>query len=161
MKNQAYFIILLLFSACKGLNNTEKNLTHQKIISQIEQSIDQWHQAAADADFKTYFDLMTPDAVFVGTDASEVWSKKDFMTFAKPYFEQGKAWDFKKINRHIYLDDQHPDFAWFDETLHTWMGVCRGSGVMVYKDKDWRIRHYVLSMTVPNAKIKQVMHIIK
>ena len=161
MKNQAYFIILLLFSACKGLNNTEKNLTHQKIISQIEQSLNQWHQAAADADFKTYFDLMTPDAVFVGTDASEVWSKKDFMTFAKPYFEQGKAWDFKKINRHIYLDDQHPDFAWFDETLHTWMGVCRGSGVMVYKDKDWRIRHYVLSMTVPNAKIKQVMHIIK
>ena len=136
-------------------------MTHQKIISQIEQSIDQWHQAAADADFKTYFDLMTPDAVFVGTDASEVWSKKDFMTFAKPYFEQGKAWDFKKINRHIYLDDQHPDFAWFDETLHTWMGVCRGSGVMVYKDKHWRIRHYVLSMTVPNAKIKQVMHIIK
>lgn len=160
MKNKA-FLILLLFSACKGLNSTEKNLDHQKIVSQIEQSIDQWHQAAADADFKTYFDLMTPDAVFVGTDASEVWSKKDFMAFAKPYFEQGKAWHFKKINRHIYLDKQHPDFAWFDETLHTWMGICRGSGVIVYKNKHWRIRHYVLSITVPNTKIKQVIRVIK
>lgn len=128
--------------------------------SKISQTLDRWHKAAADADFKTYFDLLSDDAVFVGTDASEVWDKQSFMKFSKPYFDKGKAWNFKKINRHIYLNDAQT-IAWFDETLNTWMGVCRGSGVLQKKDTVWRIKHYVLSLTVPNDKMKEVMSVIQ
>jgi hypothetical protein len=39
--------------------------------------------------------------------------------------------------------------AWFDE-LSTQMKICRGSGVLVKIGNDWKIKHYVLSMTVPN-----------
>jgi len=44
----------------------------------IEQTINQWHKAAETANFETYFNLMTEDAVFVGSDASEVWNYKAF-----------------------------------------------------------------------------------
>ena len=43
---------------------------------QLALVIDQWHKAASDANFKTYFELMTEDAVFIGTDANEYWNKQ-------------------------------------------------------------------------------------
>jgi hypothetical protein len=30
------------------------------------------------------------------------------------------------------------------------MKICRGSGVLVKIDGKWKIKHYVLSMTIPN-----------
>ena len=163
MKKNINLILLLLItvSACEFSVeiNTEKEQEKDK--NSIDKTLDDWHQAATDADFDTYFSLMDDDAVFVGTDASEVWSKKEFMDFAKPYFDKGKAWSFKKMKRNIYFDESHPKIAWFDETLDTWMGVCRGSGVLVKKNQQWLIKHYVLSMTIPNDKVKEVIEVVK
>jgi hypothetical protein len=47
--------------------------------------------------------------------------------------------------------------AWFDELLDTQMKICRGSGVLVKIDGEWKIQHYVLSMTVPNDVTDQVV----
>ena len=44
--------------------------------SKINGVLDQWHIAAAQANFDKYFGLMTDDAVFIGTDATENWSIK-------------------------------------------------------------------------------------
>ena len=41
------------------------------------------------------------------------------------------------------------------------MGVCRGSGVLKKKDGVWKIEHYVLSLTVPNDNIQDVIQINK
>lgn len=111
--------------------------------------LDQWHKAAAVADAKSYFGAMTEDAIYVGTDASEHWNKTQFQAFAKPYFDRGNAWDFKPLERHIYISKDKKT-AWFDELLDTWMKVCRGSGVLVKIGNEWKIKHYVLSMTIPN-----------
>jgi hypothetical protein len=127
---------------------------------ELDSLLDTWHRAAAESDFNQYFNLMAADAVFVGTDASEVWTKDAFMNFSKPYFKEGNAWNFKKIKRNIYLD-KTSQTAWFNETLDTWMGVCRGSGVMQYNNNQWKIKHYVLSLTVPNEKINKVISVIK
>ncbi len=51
--------------------------------------------------------------------------------------------------------------AWFDELLDTWMGVCRGSGVLVKNGDSWKIKQYVLSLTVPNSNIDEVIKINK
>jgi hypothetical protein len=40
--------------------------------------------------------------------------------------------------------------AWFDELLNTQMKICRGSGVLVKIGQEWKIKQYVLSMTIPN-----------
>lgn len=39
------------------------------------------------------------------------------------------------------------------------MKACRGSGVLEKEGKEWKIKHYVLSMTVPNDATDQVIPI--
>ena len=39
------------------------------------------------------------------------------------------------------------------------MKICRGSGVLVQENQQWKIKHYVLSMTVPNEKTDEVVKI--
>ncbi len=126
----------------------------------INDMLDNWHLGATNADSTLYFDLMANNSIYVGTDKSEVWSKRDFLNFAAPYFAKGKAWAFTKIDRNIYSKD-YVNVAWFDEVLDTWMGPCRGSGV-VTKDENgqWKVQHYILSVAVDNEDINDYIEII-
>jgi hypothetical protein len=129
-----------------------------KETASINAMLDGWHKAAATANFNDYMNAMTDDAIFIGTDATENWNKKDFMAFAKPYFDKGKAWSFTALERHVYFDKSRKT-AWFDELLNTQMKICRGSGVLVKEGKVWKIKHYVLSMTIPNNNVDEVIKI--
>lgn len=122
--------------------------------------IDQWHQAASKADFDTYFNLMTTPGVFVGTDTHEHWDLSSFKDFSKPYFDRGKAWSFKSVERHLY-ENESREVVYFDELLETQMGICRGSGVVLLKDGAWKIAHYVLSITVPNDEVSTLLQLKK
>ena len=126
--------------------------------ARIEAVLDAWHQAASDADFGTYFGLMTEDAVFVGTDATENWQLPEFKAYARPHFDKGRAWSFTPVERHIYLDEAE-NFAWFDELLDTQMKLCRGSGVLKKVGGDWKVAHYVLSLAVPNDKVGELIRL--
>jgi ketosteroid isomerase-like protein len=132
-----------------------QNVDHKKSAHLL---LDQWHEAAAQADFDTYFSLMTSDAVFIGTDATENWQLADFKAFSKPYFDQGKAWSFSAIERNVYLTDS---IIYFDELLDTQMGICRGSGVIKMEDGNWKIAHYVLSIAVPNDQVSTLTQLKK
>lgn len=124
----------------------------------VNQLVDLWHKAASEANFKQYFDLMEDDAIFIGTDATEYWNKQEFVNYAKPHFDKGKAWSFTTLERHIYFDSTG-NTAWFDELLDTQMKICRGSGILVKTGGRWKIKHYVLSMTIPNETSKSVITI--
>jgi hypothetical protein len=135
------------------------NVTAQENLkTQINMTLNGWHRAAAEANFKTYFDALTEDAVFIGTDATEYWSKPAFQAYAKTYFDKGKAWSFTALERHIYFSEDKKT-AWFDELLDTRMKICRGSGVLVFVNNQWKIKHYVLSMTIPNDNTDEVIKI--
>ena len=123
----------------------------------IEALATNWHQAAANADSTVFFGSMADDAIYIGTDKTEHWTKAEFLGFAAPYFARGKAWDFNATERHIFYDPNQ-QVAYWDEMLHTWMGPCRGTAV-VKRDgvNGWKIAHYTLSMTVPNEKVQEVM----
>lgn len=124
----------------------------------ISQSLDAWHGAAASANFEAYFELMTEDAVFIGTDAGENWQRNAFIDYAKPHFDSGKAWSFTAVERNIYVDKES-NLAWFDELLDTQMKICRGSGVLRKEDGKWKIIHYVLSLVVPNEYVNDVVQL--
>lgn len=158
MKLQIFvFVSLLVVTSCM---QTEKASKEEYINSKEEISslLDNWHKAAAEAKYANYFKLMDSISVFVGTDASEIWSKEQFAEFSKPYFDKGEAWSFEAIDRNIYFG-KHNDVAWFDEVLDTWMGLCRGSGVLEASEGEWVIRHYVLSVAIPNEVIREVVEI--
>ena len=129
-----------------------------KETAKINSVLDNWHKAAAEAKFDNYMSSLTDDAIYIGTDATENWNKKEFMAFAKPYFDKGKAWSFTALERHVYLDKSGKT-AWFDELLNTQMKICRGSGVLEKIKGEWKIKHYVLSMTIPNDNMNEVIKI--
>lgn len=146
------FFICIIFVFCLPL--AAQNTTLQMAAT----TIDAWHKAAFEADFDTYFSLMTPTGVFVGTDAAEHWENKAFRDFSKPYFNAGKAWSFTSLDRHLYTNGT---LVWFDELLETQMGICRGSGVLELEGNEWKIAHYVLSIAVPNDKVSSLLEMKK
>lgn len=118
--------------------------------------LDDWHAAAAAADEARYFGHFAPDAVFLGTDAAERWTVREFRRYAHPYFAKGRAWSFKAVERHLYLSPDR-SVAWFDERLDTPnLGPARGSGVLLRAGRAWKIAHYDLSVPIPNALMKEI-----
>lgn len=146
-------LLFILFSFFTHSINAQTDLKVQ-----VSTMLDAWHKAAAEANYSNYFDAMTDGAVFIGTDAVENWSKAAFQAYAKPYFDKGKAWSFTCIERNIYFNNDQT-LAWFDELLDTRMKICRGSGVVILLKGQWKIKHYVLSMTIPNDTSDEVIKI--
>jgi len=153
-------IFMVVLSSCENKKNDAENANGASEKETINTMLDAWHKSASEAEFDSYFDSMGKASVFIGTDASENWKKKDFKAFSKPFFDRGEAWDFKSLERNVYISAAGKT-AWFDELLDTWMGVCRGSGVLVKTEDGWKIEHYVLSVTIPNEDIDVVIAIKK
>lgn len=146
-------VILLSLAATLALQADER--------TRLNVVLDDWHDAAADADEKRYFAAMAPGFVFLGTDATERWTLEQFRDFAHPYFEKGKAWTFLPRERNVMFS---PDgqTAWFDEKLQSESyGECRGTGVALRMHGKWKIAHYNLTIPIPNDLAKTVVGMIR
>lgn len=152
MKTRIAFLLLVMVGMSVTAQNPDKG--------NINKVLEAWHQAASAADFDAYFGLMTKDAVFIGTDATENWQNEEFRAYSKPHFDKGKAWSFTAVERNVYINDKS-DFAWFDELLDTQMKLCRGSGVLKKVNGEWKIAHYVLSIAVPNENVGALIELKK
>jgi ketosteroid isomerase-like protein len=142
---------LLSFSAYA---NEKIALTTQHNIEHVLKS---FHAAAANADSQAYFNLLTADAVFLGTDATERWEKPAFKAFVEPYFSKGSGWTYTPTAQNISLS-QDGETAFFDELLlNESYGQCRGSGMLRLTAKGWKIAQYNLSIPLPNALAKEVV----
>ena len=154
-------LIILLFICCiyscnqstKPSDGTMNGTVNEQ--KEVNSMLDSFNTAAANADYKTYFNFFTGYAVFTGTDATERWNKKEYMAWAKPYFDKKTTWNFTALERHIYIDPPGTH-AWFDELLNTQMKICRGSGILVKEGNGWKLMQYILSTTVPNELIDSV-----
>ncbi len=160
-------LLFLSFSSCFVMNVNSVQLSQENIENatleeknQLHNFLNQWHKEVATSNFEAYFNKMSSTSIFIGTDAAENWTVQQFKDFSKPYFDSKKTWDFKPLERHIYFNSD-ANIAWFDELLDTWMGVCRGSGVLSKKNGIWKIEHFVLSVVIPNDDIKKVIEIKK
>jgi len=127
----------------------------------IDTLLNRWHKAAATANEAVFFDSsMTADGIYLGTDISERWLRDELKSWAKSAFEKDVAWAFTPKRREIYFNENDPKIAWFEEDLDTWMGPCRGSGVVMKIDGKWKLKHFNLAVAVPNDAIDKYMNII-
>jgi uncharacterized protein (TIGR02246 family) len=131
--------------------------------AQIAAVLDRLNAASTAADGPAYFGLFTPDARFIGTDATERWSLAEFRAYAEPYFARGRGWTYTPTARVITVAPVDCRcIAWFDEELsNASYGQTRGSGVLRLTDDGWKIEQYVLSFAVPNDKADDVVAVIK
>lgn len=118
----------------------------------VGRTLDAFHAAAAAADGERYFGLFAPDAVFIGTDASERWTLAQFRDYALPLFARGTGWVYRPRERHVTLAGLPcACIAWFDELLDSESyGTSRGTGVLVLEGGAWKIAQYALTFPMPN-----------
>lgn len=146
------FKVLLLLPCFLWANNPTQ---------EISKILDDLHLAAAEADGDSYFKLFRPDAIYIGTDATETWTIEEFKRFAKPYFDQGRGWVYTPTDRKVTLSEQG-NTAWFVELLwNEKYGQSRGSGVLVKQTDGWKIAQYHLTFPIPNELAKEITQQIK
>jgi len=152
------FSLLIFFSVAQNdLKLNDRQIDFEKKL--VNSLLNEWHGLAAVGD-TTYFNFFDDNSFYLGTDPKEIWSLQQFKDFALPYFRRGSAWNFKTKKRNLYLGD-YGHYAWFDEILDTWMGLCRGTGVLEKDEHGWKIKHYSLTVLIPNKIIKQYLEILK
>lgn len=159
MKKIVSLIILSSFLIFSNSISAQKKSFYENVQKKnVAKVLDDLNTFAANADFKSYFDLFATESQYIGTDAAEVWTKQEFSEWAKPFFDKKTTWNFKSLKRNIYFS-KDGNYAWFDEILDTQMKICRGSGVLEKIAGKWKIKQYVLSATVPNEVIDEVTKI--
>lgn len=127
----------------------------------INDTLDALHDAASKAQEDRYFRLFSDNAIFLGTDATERWTKEQFRAYAHERFSQGKGWTYTVARRNIFLSHDRRT-AWFDEELNNEKyGPCRGTGVLVREDGHWKIAQYNLTIPVPNDLAETVVKMIR
>ena len=132
-----------------------------RTIQRIESELNDFHDAAARADEVRYFGHFTQEAVFLGTDAGERWTRAQFQTYAHARFRTGQGWTYTPEKRHVTLAADGKT-AWFDEVVRSVKcGPCRGSGVLVHEGGRWKIAQYNLTVPIPNDLLPRVVELIK
>lgn len=113
--------------------------------------LDNFHLAASEANFESYFNLLSEHAIFLGTDGAERWTKKEFMDYVKPHFERGNGWTYIASERKITETTLNSVFIFDEKLFNEKYGYCRGTGVLIKNGSEWKIAQYNLSIPVPNA----------
>ncbi len=132
--------------------------------SRVIAVLDKLHDSAAKAALTDYMRCYAPDAIFLGTDATERWNMTEFSLFCKHHFvERGVGWKYTAIGGRRFVHvAQEGKSAWFDEALwNEKYGECRGTGVMRKTLDGWQIVQYNLTMPVPNALAEKVSQLTR
>lgn len=151
-------VALLLCVACRAplVSSAGAPESAQSAISAV---LDDFHASAARADGARYLGHLSDDAVFLGTDAKERWTKPEFAAFCEPYFSKGQGWTYEPRERHVVVAG---DVAWFDEKLwNDKYGECRGTGALRRAQGEWRIALYSLTLLVPNERAAEVVKLVR
>jgi hypothetical protein len=153
MKNIS-LLILLSFTL---FSSAQSSQSQQTDIAAINKVLDDYHQAAANGEWDIYFNLMSDDGEFIGTDAQERWVKQEF----SQYSSGSNGWVYPPQQRNVNIT---PDglSAWFDEALLSQSyGSSRGSGVLISTAVGWKISQYHLTLPIPNGMVRGITDQIK
>ncbi len=160
MKHLFVPILLVILCACGSLR-APVTADPAEVFSSINQILDHWHTAAARADESAYLELLAEDAVFLGTDPGERWTKEEFAEFVEPYFVQGIGWEYIPSEREIRLSDDGT-LAWFNENLTSVKyGRLRGSGVLRLQDSGWKLLQYNMTFVLRNDATVEVVRQVR
>lgn len=153
--------LLTLFTAAGTLAAQPTAVELERARSDVSAVLDALHTMASEADFDGYFALYAREAVFLGTDATERWTREEFMDYTRARFDTGTGWTYHMLERHVSIA---PDgrTAWFDERLDNEnLGETRGSGALVLEEGRWKIAQYNLTIPIPNEIAREVAQRIR
>lgn len=145
--------LIMAFAIIFSLAAPARAQTSAKEKSAVNTMLNALHDSASKGDWDVYFDLYTDSSIFLGTDATERWTKSDF----KGYAAGSNGWTYEMTERHIFVSDDLQT-AWFDELLENDnLGLTRGTGVLVKKEGEWKFSQYNLTIPVPNSLARSLV----
>lgn len=153
-------LLKLLTAVTLLIGATSVSASENKQWTQAETLLDSLHQSATEANWDRYFSLYLPDAIFIGTDATEHWTMSEFEGYARPT----DGWEYTVHGRTLVpLTTQSGDkVLLFDERLNSASyGLCRGTGTLLLTSSGWKIAQYHLSFPIPNEIAKEITGKIK
>lgn len=156
MKKIITTTVLVAIATLAGTSFAEH---HEGERAAIDAVLDDFHDAAANADANRYLGHLTDEAVFMGTDEWERWPKNpDFTDYVASRFADG-GWSYHSVEREVQI---RRDVAWFDEVVYSEAnGRFRGTGVLVKSGDSWKIAHYAMSFLVFNENWQEVIELTK
>jgi hypothetical protein len=157
------FVLAMSVACTAGDERQSVPFDRAEATAAVSAVLDALHHNASVADEESYFALFAPEAVFLGTDATERWSVDEFRAYAHARFEQGQGWTYilRDGTRNIDFDPTGT-VAWFDEILdNANYGETRGTGAMRWVDGAWRITQYHLTIPVPNDLARALVEMIR
>jgi len=156
-----FFLIFILFIVFSLLLLSSTSDERNQSVRDVNKLLDSFHKAASVADETGYLGCMDDDAVFLGTDGSELWTKNEFALFVKPYFSKGIGWTYIPKDRAVHISQENK-FAWFSEKLfNEKYGELRGTGVLRKNKSGWKIVQYNMVFVIPNSCSKSVVDLMK
>lgn len=153
-------LLKLLTTAILLVGATSVSAGENKQFSQAEALLDNLHQSATEANWNKYFSLYLPDAIFIGTDATEHWTMSEFEGYARPT----DGWEYTVKGRTLvpFTTLTGDKVLVFDELLDSASyGVSRGTGTLLFTSSGWKIAQYHLSFPIPNEIAKEITGRIK
>lgn len=157
----AVFVLSLSLLTTNYAFAKEKPSLASNAVELINNKMDDFHDAADKGDAARYLNHFAKDGVFMGTDDWERWPYEAFSKYVNKHFKEGKGWSYKPIKRHTSVSSQQA-FAWVDEIVESakW-GRFRGTAVLEKIEQDWKLKHYSLTVLVPNESWEAVSDISK
>jgi hypothetical protein len=150
-------LAICMFAASLGASAQQAD---PALTGAVGKFMDGWYDDAAHSR-QAHFDKLAADAVVVGTDEHERWSKGEFKAAVKKRFESKSAFNFKPLQRHVYAS-KDGSLVWLDEVIDTReFGLCKSSAVLRKTSTGFEIVHYELAYVVPNKVAGQVEKLVK
>jgi len=130
-------------------------------IRAVEEVLADFQAAGVEADAERFFGHLAPEAIYLGTDATERHTVEELRARIEPHFAQGTGWTsrLKQANVSVTEDAR---LAWFDARLEREpFGELRASGVLEQRDDVWLIVQYNVSLPIPNEAVRDVVKLIR
>jgi ketosteroid isomerase-like protein len=155
-----FMLVLFLVSSFLVAEGADKSAKPQVAEAEVARVIDDWHLAASQSDEERYFSFMAVNAVFIGIEETERWTRDTLRVALRPDFQSRQMWAFKSSDRRISIS-ANGDAAWFDELLD-WRGQqFRGVGVLIKVGNSWMISQYMLSIPIPKKALPEVFEAVR
>ena len=164
MKKLCIVLIAISLVACNhgdplewGINSSDTTVSHPK--REIAAVLDTMHEGFQKKDFKQLESCLTDDGLYLGTDPSQVWSKKQLTEYYDSNGADSGTVTYNLISRNILLSRNNNSAIAIEQFFSGGKSekiMLRGVARLIYRNDEWKINFYSWSMIPRNQDMNKI-----
>ena len=159
MKKLCIVLITISLVACHhgdpaewGITSSDTTVSHPK--REIAAVLDSMHEGFQKKDFKELENCLTEDGLYLGTDPSQTWSKKQLTEYYDSHVDDSAIVSYNLVSRNILLSRNNNSAIAIEQFFSGRISekvMIRGVARLIYRDNEWKINFYSWSM-IPRTR---------